>query len=290
MPEQLFCPDFIGIGAQKCATTWIADMLGEHPGAFVPPEKELDFFSSRYDRGHGWYRACFEENGAGIRGEVSPSYLTDPSAPARIRSASSTVRLLLALRDPVERAYSAHLHELRKGHIGGDLVAFERALALNPMYVDQSRYAFHLTRWLEHFDRDRIHIVLQEEIRVDPLREATRLFKFLGLDPDARPQALYERRHESVAYRSGGARALFRTTGRYARKLGFGKWVAQAKDAPLIGRFYHSQRMDMRQSAPPMSDAVRARLVEELASDMRELQALTGRSEFPWPSWRESAR
>ena len=293
MPEPLFCPDFIGIGAQKCATTWIADVLGDHPEVFVPPEKELDFFSSRYDRGHGWYRACFSAGhakGATVAGEISPSYLTDPLAPVRICRASPSTRLILALRDPVERAYSAHLHEVRKGHVGGDLATFERAVEQNPMYVEQSRYGFHLRRWLEHFPRDQIHLVLQEEVRNDPQGEAVRLFGFLGIDPGARPEALFERRHESVTYRSSLVRSVFRTTGRKARELGLASWVARAKRAPLIGGFYHSQRIDMRHSVPPMREEDRARLIAELEEDMRELQALAGRSSFPWPSLRAITR
>lgn len=290
MPEPLFCPDFIGIGAQKCATTWIADVLSGHPGIFVPDCKELDFFSCHYLRGHIWYSRYFETAGECLTGEISPSYLTDPLAPARIHKAAPGTRLILALRDPVERAFSSHLHEVRKGCIDGRATRFEVALEHNPMYIEQSRYARHLRRWLAVFPAESIHIVVQEEIPADPVAEATRLFKFLGVDPLARPDALFERRHENIAYRSTVARLAFRTIGRTGRKLGLGRVIAGLKQAPGLSRLYRSQRIDMREAVAPMEDATRRRLVAELAADMLDLQQLMERSALPWPSWRAIAR
>ena len=286
MAERNKHPTFIGIGAQKCATTWIADVLGGHPDIFVPERKELDFFSHHYNRGFAWYRRFFEEAGEAIMGEVSPSYFTDLAAAERIRAAFPEMRLVLALRDPVERAFSNHLHELRKGHRTGSDQSFEAGLADNPMYVEQSRFGRHLERWLGHFPRDQLLVLIQEEITLDPVAAAERLYRFVGADPAARPHAIDERRHENVAYRSSVGRLLFRDFGRAARRIGLGGMVRRVKSLPGVAGAYRASRRDLRAEVRPIREATRAALVDELGEDMRLLGRLLERSDLPWPSWR----
>src|SRR5450432_1780443 len=68
-------PTYVGIGAQKCASTWLHSILAEHPEVAVPEVKEVDFFSYRYDYGYQWYERCFRSSKpARARGEISPSY------------------------------------------------------------------------------------------------------------------------------------------------------------------------------------------------------------------------
>ena len=108
--------DFVGIGAQKCATSWIYNALKEHPDVYVSDPKELDFFSCHYNLGFFWYDQHFRDAGnAGVAGEISPSYLCDLSAPERAFEYNSRLKVIVVLREPVERAYSNHLHEVRSG-------------------------------------------------------------------------------------------------------------------------------------------------------------------------------
>lgn len=163
-------PTFIGLGAQKCASSWIHRVLGDHPEIFASEPKELDFFSHHYNRGYSWYEHCFEPGaGARARGEISPSYFCDPLAPTRVRDYDPALKLVLALRDPVSRAFSNHLHEIRKGFYHCPDLRFESGLARNPMYVFQSRYGSHLEAWTRAFPLSRILILVQEEIHTDPL-------------------------------------------------------------------------------------------------------------------------
>src|SRR5687767_9096163 len=138
-------PTFIGLGGQKCASTWLHVVFRDHADAYVSTPKELDFFSSFYDRGFQWYEAHFAAaEGRRAIGEISPSYLPDHDAPARAHAYNANLRIIVALRDPVERAYSNHLHDIRLGHYSGRDLSFETGLANNPMYLEQSRYALHL--------------------------------------------------------------------------------------------------------------------------------------------------
>ena len=85
-------PTFIGLGGQKCASSWLYTVFNDHPDAFVSTPKELNYFSAVYDRGHQWYESHFT-GGAGRAavGEISPSYLPDRDAPSRARAVQPRV-------------------------------------------------------------------------------------------------------------------------------------------------------------------------------------------------------
>ena len=115
-------PNFIGIGAQKCASTWVYKVLQDHPQAYVSEPKELNFFSYYYNHGFQWYERFFENTRDRIAvGEISPSYFNASAAPYRVCQYNSNMRVIVTLRDPVERAYSHHLwevlHSLSKAEI-----------------------------------------------------------------------------------------------------------------------------------------------------------------------------
>ena len=198
-------PNFIGIGAQKCASSWLYDILADHPEAAVSATKELDFFSYHYERSYAWYERQFPEKpGAMAIGEISPSYFNEASVPERVKLYSPDLRILLSLRDPVERALSQHRHLVRIGYVQGPDYSFETALANNPSYVEQGRYAVHLERWLSCFPRERIHVVLMDDIKKDAEAAARGVYAFLGIDPDHRSVALHERSNPSYVVRHRG--------------------------------------------------------------------------------------
>ena len=94
-------PTYIGIGAQKCASTWLHRILAEHPDISVPEVQELDFFSYRFDHGYQWYERCFQSaKPARARGEISPSYFGEPTVPGRVARYLPEAKILLSLRDP----------------------------------------------------------------------------------------------------------------------------------------------------------------------------------------------
>ena len=134
-------PDFLIVGAQRCGTTSMYKALSQHPAMLpVPLQKGVHYFDKHYDRGGDWYRAHFPlqrtaqrraaaVGGAPLTGESSPYYMFHPLAGERIARDLPQVKLLVLLRDPVERAYSAHAHELARGY---ESEPFERAIELEP--------------------------------------------------------------------------------------------------------------------------------------------------------------
>lgn len=198
-------PDFLVIGAYKCGTTALHHYLRAHPGLFVPARKEPNYFAFAgaeppFDhpaapgsiRDLATYEGLFMPAPTGaIVGEVSPAYLAVPGACERIRTAAPDVRLVAVLRDPVERAYSDYLMYRRDGMERA--ASFRDALDQQAMrdratdptsrYIDTGRYAAQLAPYLVAFPRDRIHVLLHEDLR-DHRDQALRgLFEFLGVDP-----------------------------------------------------------------------------------------------------------
>ena len=259
-------------------------MLRAHPQAHVAPEKELDFFSYYFDRGYRWYESLFDGAAAAVRFENSPSYFHDPRAPERVHGYDPAMKIVLLLRDPVERAYSNHLHEVIKGHIPPDL-SFEDGLENNPSYLEQSRYGTHLGRWLQVFPRDQVLVLLAEHIGRDPAEAARQLYRFLGIDADFTTGLLSERRNESDRARWPWLRHLLRAQGDRMRAMGWEEHLMRIKKLPPFRQVLASNRIDVRAQVPPMRPRTRQRLVDELADEMQVTARLLGRDPVEWPSW-----
>lgn len=279
--------DFIGIGAQKCASTWIHRVLSDHPEAAVYAGKEIDFFSTYYDRGYQWYeQKMVEVDGVKAVGEIATSYFANTDVPVRVAQYNPEMRIVLSLRDPIERAYSNHLHEVRLGHLTGQHLDFEFGLANNPMYLDQSRYAKHLARWLAVFPCNQLLVLFQEDIRDQPQTEAKKLYRFLGLAEGHRSWYLDKKINESRSVKRPGVDGLTRRVGKIGRAVG-GAWLVDiVARMDFVRRLRRANQTDLRKIIPPMKVDTRALLQAALKDDMRELMHQLGRDSLPWPSWR----
>lgn len=278
----------VGIGAQKCMTSWIHAAATAHPDVVTGTLKELDFFSYHFDHGYRWYEEQFPRAGPkAIRFEVSPSYFHDPRAPARVAGYRPDMRVVVILRDPVVRAYSNHLHEVIKGHIAS--CTFSEGLANNPSYVEQGLYATHLARWLEHFPAERVLCLIAEEVVDDPSGTAERLYGFLGVRSDHRTGVFDERRNESDRARSPLLRTLLRAGGGTMRRARLGEALASIKKIPVISAVLKYNSIDMRGEVPPMTPGETERLRSLFAPETLALAVLLGRESLPWDTWRYAA-
>ena len=124
--QQAEPPDFIIIGVPKGGTSSLLSWLGTHPQLWVHPRKELHFFNGAWEQGEEWYRAQFPQflHGSGIlRGEATPNYFLDPRVPARLAAVAPRARLILLLRDPLQRAISWIEHLRRHEGLQGSTAA-----------------------------------------------------------------------------------------------------------------------------------------------------------------------
>jgi hypothetical protein len=280
-------PTYVGIGAQKCASTWLHRMLEAHPQVCVPEVKEVDFFSYRYDRGYQWYERCFVDgHGADTptraRGEISPSYFCETAVPARVASYLPDAKIIVSLRDPVQRALSNHRHEIRIGHLTGDDVSFERGLRNNPMYVEQGLYATHLKRWLKYFPRDRILVVLMDDVEADPRGVCRTVYEFLGVDASFVPAGVDGRFNGSYATRSTAFTKLKDAAYAATRTPGL-RWAWELAGAAGLKPLYRGLNVVPSEAViPSPQPQTLAHLRERFEPEIRELETLLDRSLSSW--------
>lgn len=278
---------FVGIGVQKSASTWLHDVLNDHPNVVVGKEKEIDFFSYFWDRGFDWYRRQFPggaDTGVIATGEISPSYFHCSDAPKHVKKYNPEMRILLSLRDPVARAYSNHVHDIRQGFFMGSDLSFEAGLANNPAYVEQGMYASHLKRWLNEFSRERLLIVLQEDIIECPSTVARAMYDFVGVDPSYRSPIIDRRSNERQAVKSVGvAKTVERLRSTFVDSEYGGRWIWRSGKALGLKRIYEMLNVvPVGRLIPPMEAKTAEFLRAQFREDVEELEALLGRSLEHW--------
>ncbi|WP_095588089.1 sulfotransferase domain-containing protein [Actibacterium ureilyticum] len=277
-------PEVIGIGAQKCASSWIHAILGAHPDVGVSDPKEVDFFSYYFDRGYKWYEGHFSAFAdKAVRFESSPSYFYDPRSPERAVAYHPGMKVLALLRNPVERAYSNHLHEVVKGHIPA--CPFEEGVQNNPTYLEQGRYGTHLSRWFDAFPRDQIKVMFAEDISNDPAAAAADVFRFIGVDSDFVSGVFSERRNESDRAKHPALRSTLRAGGDWLRRQGLEEPLMKVKASPPVAALLKYNKVEVRDEIPKMRPETRAELVDRFAPEMATLRALLPDQPLPWDDW-----
>lgn len=189
-------PNFLLIGAPKAGTSALAAYLEAHPEVFMAPEKEIHFFDEHYARGLDWYESRF----AGVRGEravgeATPTYMYLDDALSRMTEHLPEVRLLVLLRNPVDRAYSHYwwtrvtlerrsFEEAARSEMAG----VEAPYGFN--YVAGGRYLERIERVREFYPRAPLLVVLLEELRARPPEVYAEICRFLGVRDDVAPPVL----------------------------------------------------------------------------------------------------
>ena len=183
MPDRPPLPDFVIIGAAKGATTWLRDQLLARPDVYLP-KPEPHFFSREYDCGEDWYRDWFAlAQKDQLVGEKSADYLADPQVPQRMHSLLPDARLIVQLRNPIDRAYSDYCMFYRRGSVGKDIRCYldPARQSPNPRFLSDSGYCASLERYLEYFPSEKIKILIYEDILMKPHATIGEVEQFLGL-------------------------------------------------------------------------------------------------------------
>jgi hypothetical protein len=269
-------PNVITIGAMKCGTTSLHYYLDQHPQIAMSRRKELDFFSTSWEKGLDWYAEQFDA-GAPVRGESSPSYTSYPKNPhvaERMHSVVPEVKLIYLVRDPLERIVSHYLHNYSTG---GERRPIEDVLA-DPSgyrYVAGSKYFMQLDKYLAFFPRTSILIVTQEELFYERAGTMRQVFEFLDVEP-----SFYDARFERLRHRTSDRRRKTRVGTSLAAVAGgvrLPDWLSFQ-----VQRFL-PYPLSRRMQRPALRGAVRERLVAELADDANRLRELTGKELSSWP-------
>lgn len=192
--DKHFKVDFIGIGAPKSGTTWISQCLDEHPDVCHSHRFETVFFENMnfYRKGLTYYEKFFSHYKPGqIRGEFTPTYLYSVKTAQRIKEAFPQVKLIVCLRNPIERAYSHYLAHARHGKHILWLNSFDeiRTKQDNP-YFQRGLYYEHLQRYIKMFGREKILVLLAEDCRSKPQETVRSIYAFLGVNQNFIPPSL----------------------------------------------------------------------------------------------------
>ena len=170
-------PDFICVGPGRTGTTWLHSVLEPH--ACLPRRiKETRFWGQLYHLGIEAYAAHFAHGDrARPAGEICP-YFPEVAARRRIASYLPQCKIIVILRDPVERSYSQYRRFRSRAIV---YHPFEEALEKHPRIAETNRYAHHLRGWIDTFGGSNVLILLFDELRSDPQRFLDRICAFIGI-------------------------------------------------------------------------------------------------------------
>ncbi len=203
--QQQWEPDFLIVGAQKSGTTVLSSLLRQHPLILKSRGGEVHFFDNNFYRGVEWYKTKFlprpDQNY--LLFDKSPYYLFHPLAPERAHSLYPNLKIIIILRNPVDRAYSQYWHNKRREN--REPLSFEEAIAAEPeriqgeeekmianpryfshahmhcSYLSRGVYITQVQRWLDYFPKEQVMIISSTDLHTNTDRVINKLFNFLGV-------------------------------------------------------------------------------------------------------------
>lgn len=203
-------PNLLIVGAMRAGTSSLYKYLSMHPNAHRSVRKEVEYFSQHYHRTQHWYRAHWPvfpilSRDNHVYFEASPNYLFHPLAAKRAKQLVPEAKVIVLLRDPVERAFSHYRHMERLGYEClpfADAVEAEaertaedwtasRANPETPLskavlrysYLRRGHYVRYLKEWIDHFGHDRVHVINFDTFYDDPATRYSEVLEFTGLLP-----------------------------------------------------------------------------------------------------------
>ena len=185
-------PTFFLAGYQKTASTWLHHCLLEHPDVYVPDGDATHFFDIYYYRGLDWYRTFFQD-AVGYRqiGDTTPSFMRSHTSRVRMARFNPAAKIIVTLRNPIERAFSHYWHEKKKRKIN---YRFEECLSNNVDIFDDwiatGFYYSHLTDLFALFPRQQVLVLFYDDLQESPTDFLDRTLRFLEVDTDFEPSVL----------------------------------------------------------------------------------------------------
>lgn len=270
MTERSRLPNFLFLGPDKSGSTWLHEALSTHPSVFLAPTKDLYFFDRYYERGLPWYASQFANasRSCAIIGEVCHDYLFSIEARDRIRADLGLPRLMVSLRDPVGRAFSAYRNLLRHGWNVG---SFDEALATHSELIEHGRYGRALSRYLEVFPRELIYVGVFEDLQADPQQYLDGIADFLEIDRLVLSEEATRKLYAAATPRHAPSARLAKAVAVWLRNAGAEAAVGRVKRSSIVRSALYRES-----SSAQVPEPASARLIqEELREDVQLLTELT---------------
>jgi len=271
-------PNFFIVGAPRAGTTSLYEYLKGVPGVYMSPVKEPHYFSTFAPVGpfapppirtKEKYLRLFQRAGKETAiGEASATYLADPDTPNRIKEVATDARIIMILRDPVERAYSHYLLHVREGW---QAMPVEEAMR-NDFYLNPGSYCKQVVRYLNAFGAAKLKILIFEEFIQNTGEGVREVLLFLGLNEEL-PTNIGDVFNAFASPRWSWARLVVASN--LARR------TARVLIPAALRRRVKSQILQKRTGKPPMPEETRKFLEELYHEDVLRLEKILGRS-LPW--------
>ncbi|MFW9818369.1 MAG: sulfotransferase domain-containing protein [Candidatus Thorarchaeota archaeon] len=279
--EQL--PNFLCIGAERSGTTWLYEVLKNHPEVYLYPYiKEINFFSENYQKGLNWYKQFFTDSrkfSYKAIGDISPQYFHEKEAPSRVASDLLNIRLILFLRNPVNRAFSEYTYNKLILNIKDSFIDF---LQKRVRAYEIGLYSQHLKRWFKVIPKEQFLILIFEEMMNDKLNSLKLISDFLEIDYSLLDKNIIMTKiHSSDIPRF---HQLYTKGYKFANKI---NEYLVSKDLYLISsnlkRFKKLFELFSRKDRKEMIDPLlRTKLYEKYREDILELENLLGKDLDHW--------
>jgi hypothetical protein len=269
-------PALFFVGPPRTATTWLHSVLKDRMS--LPRLKETYFFDKLYWRGFNWYLAHFSESESGrIRAEIGPSYFFSAPARERIHAAAGDVRIVVTLRDPIERLHS--LYKMRYANAAFRW-SFEEACQRDAELRSTGECAPHLAAWRQRFGQHHVTTLLYEDLLADPQAWIDRVCAFCGIPGFQLIAAQMGPVHSS------GTSVIPRHPRWTRLGVSVGNWIYDQeweRAVALIKRL-RLRRLFLESGTrfPKLDREVEQRMRRKLAPDIEELESMLGRDLAMW--------
>ena len=270
-------PTFLYIGPDKSGSTWIYNILLQHPECFVPSIKDIYFFDKHYEKGIEWYLSFYKSAPSNVKaiGELSHDYLFSTVAAENIYANFANIKLFTCLRNPVDRTFSQYLFMLRSGMTR---LCFEDALEEFPSLISNSMYFNHLSNYYRIFDPNQIKILFFDKLIENPIFFAKDIFQFLCIDYcdniDYRKQVLPASRSRSQILAK-----LAKFSANKLRNAGYLNILGKLKNSKINQLLYKKYEINEK---PCMDKNIRLKLIAMYESDIVSLSLFLKKDLSHW--------
>ena len=286
-------PNLFIVGAAKAGTTSLAYYLQQHPSIYVSPFKEPHFFSQISPSPHlkaffpsvsneaDYLKLYKDARQEAILCEASTSYLWTQGTPERIHEKVPHAKIIILLREPVGRAYSHYLNDVREGTekrpflqaVTEDYEQRNKGWGVSYLYVDLGLYCHQVEKYLAIFPASHVYIEFFETFIGSPVSTLASIFKFLDVDPEFAQSVRLEEKNAFSVPRGKLSQALLASP--RARE------TIRAVVPRSLRMFMREKVLLQKSTKPKMDPEARAFLREVYEAEASCLRTLTGK-EPPW--------
>ncbi len=261
---------FLVVGCSRCGTTWIDKALRGHPEVYLPANKQTYFFDSHYDKGIQWYLEQFSDVSSQHKaiGEIA-TYYSQPDIVPKVAEHFPHTKLLISVRNPVDRAYS--FYQSRAARFNWTTI--EQAIDQQPNDIlERGKYSDQIETMLKHYPRDQIKIVFFDDLTAQPENFLSSILSFIGVDDSFQSGQIGQMTQVTIDPR------IRRTL----KKFGLQPLMDYVSDRPLGDKIRTFLKKSNIKRYKTISDQEKKLLQEIYQPYNRKLEELSGRDLSHW--------